>query len=234
MTSRHTPYHMLVEAVGQRGCAICSLVEQSTKRYLDMLIHENVNDLEFRAKLRDSGGFCNTHAWWLVTKTHGAALGSSIMFRDILSTLNHRLNSGNGRQGSFKLAGRIKRMLPRHGGQQTELESGCLVCGLRRREESVYLGVFMSHCQESDFLNAYGASSGLCFPHFHAALDRTDGARDLSPLIATHASIVDGLLAELDEFQRKTDYRFASEAPGSETDAWQRAIELATGKQGAR
>jgi hypothetical protein len=32
------------------------------------------------------------------------------------------------------------------------------------------------------------------------------------------------LLAELEEFRRKQDYRFADEAPGSERDSWLRAV----------
>jgi hypothetical protein len=237
MTSRHTPYHMLVEAFGESGCAICGLIEQSTRRYLDVLIHENVNDPDFRAQLRAAGGFCNTHAWWLVTKTHGAALGSSIMFRDILSTLNDQLKATTGKSRSLPFGGRqrwAKRLVSRQAESHHELASGCPACGLRRREESVFLGVFLDHCQEQDFLATYGASSGLCFPHFYNVLKHAGGAVDLSSVVEIHARIVDDLVAELDEFQRKSDYRFTAEAPGSEIDAWRRAIELATGKVDAR
>ena len=91
MAFRHTPYHMLVEALAQRGCPICAIVHEETLQYLDMLIHEHVNDLDFRADLRQAGGFCNTHGWWLHSRVHGAALGATIMYRDVVHTMRERL-----------------------------------------------------------------------------------------------------------------------------------------------
>lgn len=62
MPDRHAPYHMLLEAFTLDGCPICTLIERNVVRYLDMLIHENVNDIDFRNELRQAGGFCNRHA----------------------------------------------------------------------------------------------------------------------------------------------------------------------------
>ncbi len=65
------------------GCARCDLELTTVRRYLDGLSYENVNDVEVRASLRASLGFCTHHAWQYFDVTHDS-LGVAIIYRDIL------------------------------------------------------------------------------------------------------------------------------------------------------
>ena len=228
MAERHIAYYMLVEAFSERGCPICRIVEAALLRYLDLLIHENVNDVQFRAELREAGGFCVDHGWWLVDRVRGAALGTAIMYRDVLHALDLRLAGGSAGK-SILPAGR------RRGGSTWRVgrtDHGCPLCGVRRREDEAFVGTFADHCDGQGFVAGYEASAGLCFGHLDRvliAMRDMDAARSL---IAAHRKIAGRMLGQLDEFQRKTDYRFSHEQMTDEADSWQRAVELNNGRPG--
>ncbi len=234
MAERHTAYHMLLEAFAEQGCPACRIVETNLLRYLDLLIHENVNDVDFRAELRQAGGFCTTHAWWLVDRVRGAALGTAIMYRDVLHTLGQRLATVT--PGGGMLTGRRRRSLTSLGGQfgAARNRSACPLCLNREREEEAFLGTFASNCRDWRFMERYEMSDGLCFGHLERTIGKLRDDEALRVLLAAQTKIVERLLHELDEFQRKNDYRFHLEPFGAEVDSWQRAIELVNGRSGIR
>lgn len=225
---------MLLEALGQGGCPVCTIVQEEVLHYLDMLIHEHVNDLDFRAELRQAGGFCNTHAWWLYARMQGAALGATIMYRDVLHTARERLAQVAASGGTVLQTPR-RRGLGRLGSStpaQSNPHPACPACQVRARIEATFVSTLINNAKDGPFLDRYGTSDGVCLIHLDQALARGHGA--LRELLRKHAAIMDRLIAELDEFQRKADYRFHDEPIGQEADAWQRAIELVDGKDGIR
>ncbi|HEY8286623.1 MAG TPA: DUF6062 family protein [Chloroflexota bacterium] len=230
MAERHTAYHQLMEAFAKPGCPVCRIVEEALLRYLDMLIHENVNDIPFRDELRQAGGFCCDHAWWLVDRVRGAALGTAIMYRDVLHSLDQRLALAV-TSGTLSTGRRRRGLTTLLGGRAGQ---SCPMCLVREREESAYLGTFADHCSEWRFLEGYESSAGLCFGHLEVALAGRRDHETARSLVTSHRKIVARMLHELDEFQRKTDYRFHDEAIGAEGDSWQRAVELVNGRPGVR
>lgn len=226
MAERHTAYFMLTEAFAQPGCPVCRIIEAALLRYLDLLIHENVNDLPFRDELRLAGGFCTNHAWWLVDKMRGAALGTAIMYRDVLHSLDQRLAPPGG--GLFTAP---RRRRPR-AGVAGRGGNGCPVCVVRRREDEAFVGTFADHAMEWRFLESYEQSAGLCFGHLDLVLAGLRDPEGKRSLVASHRKIVARILEELDEFQRKNDYRFHDEPIGAEGTSWQRAVELVNGRPG--
>src|SRR5262249_12965689 len=76
-------------ACAQDRCPICTLVLRSERRFLEALIYEQVNDIGGREVLRASRGFCARHSGMLVGSP--AALGSSIIARDVLRALQRVL-----------------------------------------------------------------------------------------------------------------------------------------------
>jgi hypothetical protein len=225
---RHIAYYMLVEAFAAPGCPICRIVEASLLRYLDLLIHENVNDVNFRAELREAGGFCVDHGWWLVDRVRGGALGTSIMYRDVLHALAERLVGAGAGRGILP-PGR------RRGGSAWRVgraAPGCPLCIVRRREEDAFVGTFAEHCEARGFVESYESSAGLCFGHLDRVLLAMRDPEGGRLLIAAHRQIIGRMLGELDEFQRKNDYRFSSEPMYEEADSWQRAVELVNGRPG--
>jgi hypothetical protein len=223
---------MLLDAFNQEGCPICGLVDRNVLRYLDMLIHEGVNDIDFRDELRQVGGFCNHHAWLLVTGMRGAAVGAAIMYRDLLNTYRHAVHQAAGsqkapgplwrRRASAALSGR---------GATPERNAGCPVCQIARRDEAIFAGAFAEHCDEWKFVEAYDVSYGLCRPHFEQVLDQC-GRSAASALLDAQTKVLSRIVDELDRFLEKSDYRAVEQPTPREARSWQRAIELATGKNG--
>lgn len=228
---------MLVEALGQRGCPICTIVQEEVLHYLDMLIHEDVNDLDFRARLRQAGGFCTTHGWWLYSRVQGAALGATIMYRDVLNTARERLAQAAASGGTVLQPSRRRRGFGPFGGAPEAVATphpDCPACGVRARIEGVFVSTLISHAPDERFLDRYGESDGVCLIHLDQTLRTARDAGSLRRLLQKHEAIMTRLITELDEFQRKSDYRFRDEQIGAEADAWQRAIELVDGKDGIR
>src|SRR5579884_122891 len=100
---RHSAFYDVLEALEKPGCAVCTLVARTRWRYLDSLAYENVNDPGLRAKLRESFGFCNRHAWYFV-ETIREVFGAAIIYRDILHTLQ-ALTIGRPRAGALDPSG---------------------------------------------------------------------------------------------------------------------------------
>jgi len=110
----------------------------------------------------------------------------------------------------------------------------CRACRDCRSAEETFAWAFTRSLSsgESDgvFRDLFRKSGGLCLPHFRLALLRVEdeSARDL--LVEVQRQKMGHLLAELAEYLRKHDYRYAHEPYGLEADAWIRAIALFTGE----
>ncbi|HWE61458.1 MAG TPA: DUF6062 family protein [Chloroflexota bacterium] len=237
MAFRHTPYHMLIEALGQDGCPICTLVHEEVLHYLHMLLHEHVNDLDVRAELRQVGGFCNTHGWWLHTRVQGGALGATIMYRDVLNSARTRIEQIATSGGTVLNTPRRRRGLgPFAAGPlaQVDPHTGCPACQVRARGEETFVGTLIANATDERFLDRYERSAGVCLIHLDQVLVTVRDVASVRRLLQKQAGIMQRLIGELDEFQRKSDYRFHGEPIDAEADAWLRAIELIDGKEGAR
>src|SRR5262249_38691636 len=93
MTDRYLAYFRLVEAFREPGCPVCRCVSAASRRYLDALVYEQVNDPDTRRRLRASWGFCNWHTWMLVDLP-GSTFGAAISREDLRGTPGH----GTGRR----------------------------------------------------------------------------------------------------------------------------------------
>ena len=90
-STRHTPYFEVRDALGENGCALCTLVSRSLTRYISGLLYESVNSPPARQRLRDSLGLCASHSE-LIREARSAS-GAAIIQRDLLKTLSSRLTS---------------------------------------------------------------------------------------------------------------------------------------------
>jgi hypothetical protein len=80
-TAKSLTYFALIEAFSKSRCPVCHFMEEYSRRYLDALFCEQVNDIGIRRKLRATCGFCNWHAWQ-ATKPASSALGVAIIAKD--------------------------------------------------------------------------------------------------------------------------------------------------------
>jgi hypothetical protein len=184
--------------------------------------------------LRKSLGFCNWHAWKCL-EVPNAPLGLGIIHQDLLGQILERL-------------GRIQRSFPMHlpflrrlwGKRKAKNalslpllhpSDSCPACRSVRFFEEMYLEILLDYIAEEDFGGQFSRSSGVCFPHLAIAIGKYPGHRNLGLLIQRQMKKWESLKAELEEFIRKHDYKYAHEPRGAESDSWKRALEMLAGKR---
>ncbi|MCX7840480.1 MAG: DUF6062 family protein, partial [Anaerolineae bacterium] len=212
MNSRDSTRWDLERALGESGCAVCRLARVGVQRFFDGLLYENANDAAIRQRVADALGFCNRHAWQM--RAQGGALGIALLNRDALRQWQHQLE--HTRQ-------------PVHANRGT---AQCLACEKQDEIEARVITVLIESLTDDDFRARLRTSAGLCRPHFARACAAASRDETLRMLVEIQIAVNARLLAELDEFIRKNDYRFIGEGFGAEGDAWLRAIEI--GRSGAR
>ena len=65
MTNKDVIQYNLAEALAGATCPVCRCIAEATRRFLDNLMYEFVNDNQTRDRLRATKGFCREHAWTL-------------------------------------------------------------------------------------------------------------------------------------------------------------------------
>jgi len=80
----------LKEAISDRGCPVCRLIEKFEKEEIETILYEHVTDPEVRGEFRKSLGLCTRHAWKTLETALSnpllGPLGVSIIYEDVLRT----------------------------------------------------------------------------------------------------------------------------------------------------
>ena len=227
MNRRDSTRNDLEQMFKKKGCALC---HWSTKRPSIFSIASCTKASmtpKFGKGREPRSGFCNRHAWQM-RHIGGNALGTAFL---------HGPRSANGRSGWTILGGT----------KMEEHTSRNIVKRLRRRikplhhasaarqqaeVEKRHIETFLAALVEADFRRLVRGSGGFMYTyHFSAASRAAKDPQALKMLIEIQGEINRGLLGELDEFIRKSDYRFVAEGFGSEGDSWLRAIERLSGAE---
>ncbi|KAB8144367.1 hypothetical protein F8S13_05695 [Chloroflexia bacterium SDU3-3] len=209
----------LIEALPERGCPICALVERAERKAIDHFLYDQVNDIRLRDQLRASRGYCLHHTAML--SQGRSALGIAIVSRDILRAMTAELEAGAAggwpwQRGGAALAGRV--------GPHAD----CPMCTLRPQiEEPLLLGL-LQNLDDPSFHQAFAQGDGMCRSHLAQALRMASPAQ-ASALAQVAAQQWRRAEAALDEFIRKHDYRFNDESMDEERDIWLRALQLSSG-----
>jgi hypothetical protein len=156
---RHGPFFDLLEALRGPECAICSIAAQTRSRYLEALSYESVNDLAIRARLRQSRGFCNRHAWYLVEEVRDV-FGTAIIYRDVLHTVQ-QLTSDLTHVSLASLGPRAT----------------CVGCLTEEESTELALAALGRSLNNPDVVTALQRSVGLCGPHLLRAVACSPPAR---------------------------------------------------------
>jgi len=198
----HLAYLALQRALPADGCPICRLAAAAVDHYFTTLLNEAVNDPPTREVIRRAGGFCQHHAWQLLTQ--GDILGISIIWHDILTDHLRWMQTAGWWQ---RLS---RRMTP------------CPACVCAVQDVRLNLQTLCSHLSSGSLQEAYHHSSGLCLPHLRRSLKlapRTARAF----LIAEETARLNELITQLAFVIRKHDYRFSHEPWGAADGVWTRA-----------
>lgn len=234
-------YHEIIEASDLPGCPVCHWADTSVERQLKGLIFDSVNDVNTRLGIRASMGFCHEHAWQLPEAGDSAPLGIAFIYRDVLNTVNKSLDKIS--FSPSKASSFMSKMRP-SSSEDTDLKNNSLAANMvaekpcpacQRKKEMADLGVVAVTTslgqQDERMMTAIKKSDGLCFPHLRQALDTVPNKNAFSFLVQTHHEKLAALIAELDEFIRKNDYRFQDEGFGDESDSWRRAMNQMVGQK---
>ena len=233
MTQR-TPYlDEMLDALAQPGCAFCRLLDGIADRLVDAILFESVNDVKVREELNAARGLCRRHGPLLVRT--GRSLGTAITMQGVIKVLLRQLDSGEVGSGS-----RLRALLGGAGvgrapaaGLAAALnpQTPCPVCVQEATFAAHYTETLLRQTRPgSPLLAAYEASDGLCLPHFRDVLATPTSGPAPGLLVAAQRAIWSRLNDELEEFLRKSDYRFQKEPFGAERDSWQRAISAVSGQ----
>ncbi len=233
-------YHEVIEASDLPGCPVCRWANKSVERQLKGLIFDSVNDVDTRLGIRTSLGFCHEHAWQLPESGDSAPLGIAFIYRDILNTVNKSLDKIAHSQSKTSFL--KSKIMPSSIDQDTAFKNKsiaknmvagapCPACVRKKEMGDLAITAVVDTLAEQDerIIEALHKSDGLCFPHLRQALDTAPNKFTFQTLVQTHQEKLTDLIAELDEFIRKNDYRFQHEGFGDESDSWLRALTLMTG-----
>ena len=215
---KHMPYYKLLAALEKaRDCVLCELGAGYLHRYFENLLYENVNDPGLRKKLTRSGGFCHRHAHLLLTV--GDALGTAILYKDLVGLFSRELDRMK--------TGQIKSLHKELQGRSACLD--CPACLSEKEHRRNQIGTFLEWLEDEELKRKFEAGPGFCKEHLFAVLEQADNQKVCTYLIETHGRKYALLLADLEEFIRKNDYRFIKEKVGPEGSSWLRAVKMLTG-----
>jgi Family of unknown function (DUF6062) len=220
---KNSVYFAVLGALVKHGCPVCRIIEEASASYLDTLFYEQVTDVAVRRKLRRARGLCNWHSWW-AGKITSAALGVAIIAKDLLEEECARLAELEPRPLWRRLADLAHtqplRRAPLAYLREWRQRAICPVCQVAVEHEQHALETMLNFFDEQEFARRFEAS------------EHAPSHPKLAHFITVQRGKYTRLVSELEEFCRKHDYRFARETWGAESDAWQRAIEILTGKPG--
>ncbi len=226
MAKKGSVHFDLLELFKGETCPVCRLASRHVARYLDTISYEAVNDIQTRDKLRAALGFCPTHAWhWL--NLHNA-LGTAIIYKDVLTELIRRLDSLSPPKVGGFFAARGRKNEPDIG---LSPSGPCPACEVRDESFERSLDTFTSLLGDSEFVEEYQKSrAGLCLSHLRAVLSHSHEPQ-FSRLVAIEKARLEFTVGQLDELIRKYDYRFREEAVGDEAGAPTRAVKRLAGME---
>ena len=197
----------LSDALEEKTCPICFLVQKSEYKYMNTLFYEFVNDPGVRRRLRKSYGFCTKHAQ--LAKKMDNHLGVAIIYQDICSTIIEKMEE--------------EKEIP-------SLGERCSLCELADEVEKDYLQIFIENFSHKNFQDHYRQSFGLCMHHFLVVYSRLSGQGEKDTFKQYQMDSLRKYSSELEEFIRKHDYRFSNEKFGQEATSWRKVVDKLAGK----
>jgi len=234
-------YHEVIENSDLPGCPVCRWSNTSIERQLKGLIFDSVNDVDTRLGIRKSLGFCHEHAWQLPEAGDSAPLGIAFIYRDVLNTINKSLDKVN---HSPSKASILKSKIMGSSDDDTSFKNKsiaknmvagapCPACVRKKEMGDLAITAVVDTLAEQDerMVEALKKSDGLCHPHLRQSLDTAPNQFTFDMLVQIHQEKLANLIAELDEFIRKNDYRFQHEGFGDESDSWRRGMTSMVGQK---
>lgn len=210
------------------GCPLCGMRDRHLWRMLDTLLWENVTDPGVRKEILAGRGFCHRHACTLLeaAECHAAALGVAIIYEHLMRQFLEELKDIN------FVARSVRRPRSKQAASLVPTRQ-CFACIAERETEERNISLMLQHLHQDstrdETRGLYERSSGLCLPHFDAAMQAIRSGQLRDYLKDMQLQQLTSLHFDLCEFIRKHDYKVKDKAWGSERDSWRRAVYTCTG-----
>ena len=220
----------------EEGCPICRLGLRIARHYLTVYCSDNVTDVDIRATVRESNGFCNVHAWQLPDQRD--ALGLAITYADIIKNLGRQLEAFDPESGRRRLPRWLFRLLRDWRGRLRRAgvfrsPDPCPVCVEQYRAERRYAATFADYAADPMLVERYREGDGLCLPHLQLVIASAADDSVIELVAGGEVARWRELYDLLDEIVRKADYRFSQEAiTPRERAALTRVLAIVSGAKG--
>jgi hypothetical protein len=225
---RSIAHFELEETLRQEGCAVCRLVDQVGRSYLENLRYELVNDSDVQKEFRASLGLCNPHAHRMLAIGNG--LGIAILYqatiRELLNLLSKVPEPLRPQTPLAVLLGYPSRAKP----AVPEAGVGCMVCCTEDKAEERYLNVLLDGTENASLHGLLEGPEAVCVRHLSRASVLAGGWLPPALIEVTREALRD-LNADLGQYVRHNDYRFRDEAWGRARDSPRRVVSLLVGRR---
>lgn len=199
---RHIPFFRLLDAARESGCPLCRLIAAHTRRHIENLLYESVNDVGFRDSWRRARGFCHRHAWMLAEFTD--ALGTAILYEDVINSHGERvLTEGAGMT--------------------------CPLCRAEATDLNDHIAMVEQSWDDEELRTAVEAGDGLCGPHLRTLLRMARRADVRETMRRVSTLRLKQLAGELRQQIDSSDYQHTPPTDERIKYAWRRAIEQLLG-----
>jgi hypothetical protein len=196
---------------------------------------EGVNDLQVRARLRASRGYCNRHAHQFWEDIHHQ-LGVAMIYQDVVINLLRDLRAADPAASSA-----LDRLMTSLGAPRAQAAADakalqatarCPACDAQSDAERRYTSGLLRCLRDESFREAFRAGAVVCLPHFRHLLAQARHDEQITTLVQTQLAAWETLHAALGEYIRLQDYRFRQEPRGEEQQAPFRSIQAIAGADG--
>jgi hypothetical protein len=219
----------ILDAIRDGGCALCHVQVRAERRLVESFLREGRYTPEAREVFVLAGGFCRRHAWQLHEAATTESTGAGIA--DIYGQLvRHDLRWLE--ETRERLSTRCGRRKARHDFRR---RFGCPLCASMARSNDshgYFLGQLLTDQRARD---AFSAGEGLCTAHLETAVRqalRADRGGNVARFLLEDARArLSTLSDQLEEYDRKRDYRYAGERGGEEQRSWTDVIRRCVGSR---
>ena len=107
--------------------------------------------------------------------------------------------------------------------RSNQANTACLLCGIEAEAEDRFVSALASGLKRPDVWERYEQEAEFCVRHIESLCERA--ALDVKDrVLKREIDLLRSLEGELEEYMRKTDFRFRDEPMGEEGDSWRRAL----------
>ena len=220
--SKPFTHHELLEACSLTGCPVCRVGAHTIRRYLKSLFYEYVNDLDMRANLVKSLGFCDEHVQLLLSHKIADTLGASIIYEHLVKVILREFPKDS---QSKELSRKISKFV-----SATEGLGECLACKHREETITYTLNQMGNALGDATLREALEKSDGLCMKHLSQLLDKIQKRDEIDFLLTLTRTRLETRQAEMAEVIRKNDHHHSSEKiTEDEALAWRKSMSMLAG-----